>query len=122
MSSAPVPKPGMPLTARCAIWKLICPFDNTLSVTADPSPPSEWWSSATTIRPEMAAAAAEMVAAAIDLTEWQSTTPSLDSLAPEKLCPQTVVQRYAGTHKRDVVALGERKAFDLPMANSSHAS
>src|SRR6266705_3802743 len=66
-SSSLVPEPGISLTARWVTASSGVPA--SASRTADPRPPSGWWSSAITIRPRVAAAAAVRVGASTGLTE-----------------------------------------------------
>ena len=61
-------------TLRCAKRSRPIFASSRASATAEPTPPSGWWSSATTIRPPVASAAATSVSMSIGLTEYRSIT------------------------------------------------
>ena len=72
-----MPEPGISRTARWVTARSARPAPVRASRTADPRPPSGWWSSAMTSRPPVAAAAAARVAVSAGLTEYRSMTRAL---------------------------------------------
>ena len=80
------------------------------STTADPRPPSGWWSSARTSRPPVAAAAAVSVAVSTGLTEYRSITRALMP-SSRKLVGrgEAGVKRHPGADQGYLVIVGRSK-------------
>ena len=122
-SSSLVPEPGISRTARWVIHSFCGPAPSRVSFTAEPSPPSGWWSSATTMRPFVTAAAATRVSVSTGLMEYKSMTRAWMSSAARRSAAARQACKVTPAPIRVTTSRWlERSTLDPPIGNVSAVS